>query len=366
MEDRELVEARAAETGKPIWAHSYPIVYEDRFGYSPGPRASPVIHEDKVFAHGVTAWLTCLDLESGRVLWKRDLEKEFGVPRYFFGKGSNPIVAGKNLILNVGGGANQCMVGFDLLTGETSWILEDSWGASYSSPVLARFYDRLVCLALTGGESKPPDGGLLILDPLTGEALTRFPWRSRQYESANACPPVPLGENCVFLSECYGQGSIILRIADDFSAEVIWSDASLGIHWMTPVVKDGMIFGVSGRHQLGAEVFCLDWRKGAVLWREPIVWRQEISGVDRSLQLFRGSWLLAQERFWCLSELGSFLRIDLNSEGWRIEQSFQPFFAPETWTMPALSRGLLYLMQNEKDRATGKSSRLLCFDLRQQ
>ena len=41
-----------------------------RYGYSAGPRASPVIRGGLVYIHGVTAWLTCLELETGKLVWK--------------------------------------------------------------------------------------------------------------------------------------------------------------------------------------------------------------------------------------------------------------------------------------------------------
>ena len=36
-------------------------------------RASPVVSHGRVFVHGVTAWLSCLDLNTGELIWKRDL-----------------------------------------------------------------------------------------------------------------------------------------------------------------------------------------------------------------------------------------------------------------------------------------------------
>ncbi|MEL0099570.1 MAG: PQQ-binding-like beta-propeller repeat protein, partial [Opitutae bacterium] len=95
---QEVVEARNARSGNRVWEFSYPVEYQDRYGYSPGPRASPVISDGLVYVHGVTAWLTCLELKSGKLVWQRDLTKEYEVPRYFFGKGSNPIISGDVVI----------------------------------------------------------------------------------------------------------------------------------------------------------------------------------------------------------------------------------------------------------------------------
>ena len=103
LEGKEVVECLDPETGKRHWEHAYPVDYRDRYGYSNGPRASPVVDGGFVYLHGVTAWLTCLELATGKLVWKRDLVNDFSIPQYFFGKGSNPVVAGDKQILNVGG-----------------------------------------------------------------------------------------------------------------------------------------------------------------------------------------------------------------------------------------------------------------------
>jgi hypothetical protein len=92
-----------------------------------------------------------------------------------------------------------------------------------------------------------------------------------------------------------------------------------------------------------------------------------MDGRTLQLQLFRGSILkvgTTGEDFIGLSELGSLVSMKLSVKGWKLEAQKQLFFSSGTWTLPALSRGLLYIMQNEVDRITGKGSRLLCYDLR--
>jgi len=93
-------------------------------------------------------------------------------------------------------------------------------------------------------------------------------------------------------------------------------------------------------------------------------WTEDIAGREINLQLFRASMLWTGGRFLCLSEFGSLLRMDLSRKGWKIEERSQLFFAPETWTLPALSHGLLYVMQNDTDRMSGQPSRILCYDYR--
>jgi hypothetical protein len=66
----------------------------------------------------------------------------------------------------------------------------------------------------------------------------------------------------------------------------------------------------------------------------------------------------------CLGEFGHLLWLDLSPAGCRILARTWLFAATETWTPPALSRGLLYICQNTPDRDQGTTARLLCYDLR--
>src|SRR5262249_41897308 len=94
---------RNDETGKRLWTFEYPTDYRDLYGYSPGPRASPVVDEDRVYLHGVEGMLYCIDALSGKEIWKVDTKKEFHFHQNFFGAGSVPLVEGDLLIVPVGG-----------------------------------------------------------------------------------------------------------------------------------------------------------------------------------------------------------------------------------------------------------------------
>ena len=82
-------------TGAGRWQFKYGTVFEDRYGYNNGPRASPVIDGDRTFTMGAEGKLHCFDLASGKVVWKRDLRAEYKVPQDFFGTASTPLVEGK-------------------------------------------------------------------------------------------------------------------------------------------------------------------------------------------------------------------------------------------------------------------------------
>ena len=69
-------------------------------------------------------------------------------------------------------------------------------------------------------------------------------------------------------------------------------------------------------------------------------------------------------QFLCLGELGHLLWMDLTPKGYTEVSRAWLFAARESWGLPVLSRGLLYVTQNTRDMLTGASPRLLCYDLR--
>ncbi|MEM7385704.1 MAG: PQQ-binding-like beta-propeller repeat protein [Verrucomicrobiota bacterium] len=360
--DEEKIECRNPESGRLLWEQSYGVDYQDRYGYNNGPRSSPVIGDGLVFTLGVRSMLTCCELATGKKLWQRDLGKEYEVPAHFFGNGSSPLLLDGRLILNVGGTRKkECVVAFDPRTGEEQWVARNSWGTSYASPLAGTVHGKSRVLVFAGGESRPSTGGLLHLDPSTGKVASTFPWRARKYESVNAASPV-LVDNRVFISETYGAGGIALDIGEDGSMKEAWRAKRFGVHWMTPVHADGYLYGVDGRHDLQAQVVCYDWKTGRERWRKDLSWTDQVDGAERNGGFLRGSLLRIGNRFLGLGELGDLLWLDLSPEGCQILSRVKLFEARETWTLPALSKGLLYVSQHYRTRE--KQPRLLCYDLR--
>ncbi len=352
ISDREVIDCLHAENGERLWRFDYAAPYQDRYGASDGPRTSPVTANGRVFTFGVTGQLHCLDLATGKLLWKRDLATELEMKLNFFGFGSTPLVQGKRLILNVGAKDDLCVVALDTATGKQVWETRHEWGASYASPIPATLHGRECILVFAGGESRPPTGGLLTIDANTGKVLNTTPHRADIAESVNASSPVVAGSR-VFVTESYGSGGQMVEITSGFSAKPVWKAEKFGAYFMTPVVKDGVIFGFDGQSPRLAELVAYDVASGQELWRD-----------DLGGKFGRGSLLAAEGAFLALGEFGELLKLDLSRGGAKVLQRAKLFHAPETWTLPALSRGLLYVCQNDRS-ADGIPSRLICYDLRE-
>lgn len=363
----EIVECLHPETGQSYWRYTYPTNFEDRFGYNNGPRASPVIDGDLVYTYGAQGKLHCLRLRSGQVVWKRDIAAEFGVRQDFFGTATTPLIDGDRLILNVGAPGGPAVVALDKLDGRMLWGVGDQWGPSYATPIAARVHGKRRLFVFAGGESRPPTGGLLMIDPVRGSLDFRFPWRSRSYESVNASCPVVTG-NRVLISATYRTGAALLEVEADGGYSKVWENPDFDLHWTTAVHDEGHYYAFSGRNEPDAELTCVRAADGETVWSEELEWKEtvRVQGESRTIygSPYRGNLLQVEGHYLALGEHGHLLWLDLSPAGAKILGRWRLFLARETWSPPVLSRGLLYVSQNSRAFDPPVGPRLLCYDLR--
>ena len=392
LEGKETVECLHRETGKRFWSFDYPINYQDRYGFSAGPRSSPVMADGVVVVLGVTSMLHALDLATGKLLWSHDLRAEYNVPQDFFGAGSSPLVLDGKVIVNVGGKSEKfdisdsnrdrerklatkgvSVAAFDLKSGEVKWKIEDEWGASYASPIPAKLHGKTKVLIYAGGESDPAVGGLMCIDPASGELHDRFPWRDEEYiQSTGSSPVVIPGKNRAFISTVYPKGhphgGVMVEYDEKFKAKEVWKSAKFAMHWMNPVYLDGHLYGIDGEREDNSRLVCVNADTGEEKWSERIEWEDEFLGKRFNRPgvkqgILRASLLRVDGRFLCLGEFGSLLWLDLSPVGCKVLERTQLFYAQHTWSLPVLSHGLLYISQQSKD-IDEKPPRLICYDLR--
>ena len=207
----------------------------------------------------------------------------------------------------------------------------------------------------------------MMLDALTGRIDLTFPWRSRNYESVTASSPVVVG-NRVFVSASYQTGAVLLEIPPQGRREVAWSNPDFDLHFTTAIHHDGYLYGFTGRNESDAALVAVDVETGREMWRAEPEWIETVvaNGKPREIteSTFRGSLLRVDGRFLAIGEHGHLLWLELSPEGYRILSRASLFKARETWALPVLSRGLLYVSQNTRGTLEGTSPRLLCYDLR--
>jgi len=365
INDKETIDCLDPETGKRFWSYQYPVTYKDRYGFKNGPRASAVINSGKAYTLGVTSILSCLDLKTGTALWQRDLNTEFDMASYFFGHGSCPLVYDGKVIINLGTANELCVAAFDQHSGKLVWGTKHEWNSSYASPVVKTLQGKPRLLVFAGGESKPSVGGLLCIDPGTGELFDSYSWRADKWESVNGSTPVLAGKDQVYISECYVKGGVMLKLTPELKWEEVWKAPGFGMHWMTPLAIDGNLYGFLGRNEPDAWLGSFNIATGKENWKKDFEWKIKLpTGRDYGMKFFRGSLLQADRRIYCLGEMGSFAILDLDQDGAEITSQTQLFVARSAWSLPVVHRGLLYISQHEPDFFGEGKPRIICYDLR--
>ncbi len=352
----EIVECLHPETGQRYWQFSQPVTLKSNFGVRDAPRCSPVIDTASglVFSLGVNSHLQATELATGKAVWSTNLDRDLGPAPFFFGRGSAPLVLGDLLVLNAGA-PGACVVAFDKLTGQVKWKTPHEWNASYASPVAGEVNGQSRVFVFAGGNVDPPHGGLLSVNPADGKIDDAVPWRSFEWASVNAASPVLAGPNRVFISEHYGRGGAMIEFDSSFKASFAWKAPAFECRFQTPVYHEGLLFGFDDAGTL----LCYDAATGQEKWTEGFTGLTvPFNGRELRVNLSKANLLHADGAFLALSESGTLLWLDLSASGAKVLSIAQLFYAPETWSLPALSKGLLYVVQSQQEQ------RLICYDLR--
>ena len=250
----EIIRCLDAGTGQEIWQDKYAAeaVGGPASGFG-GPRSSPIVAEGKVVTLGVQGTLSCLNAATGALVWRSN-EYEGSVPR--FATASSPLVVAGLCIAHLGGDRDGAIVAFDISTGNEKWKwVGDS--PAYGSPVLMTVSGTQVVIA-------PTDKNMVALRAADGKLLWQIPYSQGRY---NAATPIVDGQMVVYAGPTRGTtAEKIVQKGEELTAEDLWTNPDNSLQFSTPVLKDGLIFGVSNMNNL----FCVNAETGQTAWSTPI------------------------------------------------------------------------------------------------
>jgi outer membrane protein assembly factor BamB len=252
--DEEVISCLNAADGKPAWTEKYTAqAVSGPAARHPGPRSSPAVADGKVVTLGVAGVVSCLDAGTGKLLWQKDPFPKV-VPQFF--TAMSPIIVDGMAIVHVGGKGNGAIIAYALATGDEKW----RWGAEgpdYGSPAL-----------LTVGGTKqivtPTEKSIVGIAVADGKLLWERPFVPVRM-AYNAATPIIDGQTVIFTGK--GRGTTAVKIekkGDGFEATDLWSNADLAPQFNSPVLKDGLLFGLSDKGNL----FCLDAKTGQTAWTD--------------------------------------------------------------------------------------------------
>ena len=245
---KEVLRAVDRQTGKEIWSREIDDTFHDSQGPD-GPRCTPLIDGNLVFAVSCRGQLDCRSLEDGKKIWGVNFS-DFGVE--FIGEkgtapgairhGNNgtPLASGDRLFVSVGGeGAG--VVCFEKKTGQVLWKSQDD-PAAYAPPMLIPLAgaQHLVCFTAEG---------LIGLNPENGELWWRVPIKTAYARHVTA----PVWHNDVVVVSSHQAGMIATKISKEgagFKAGEAWTSKDTAMNFSSPVAVDGYLYGLGPRKNL--------------------------------------------------------------------------------------------------------------------
>jgi outer membrane protein assembly factor BamB len=259
QDGNEVISCLEADTGTKVWEDKYPT--PDAGGaasrHGSGPRSSPVVSDGKVVTLGVNGVVSCLNAADGKLLWRnKDYTGRGKVPRFF--TSMSPLVVDGMAILQLGGDMNGAFIAFDLATGKPKWTWAGD-GAAYASPVLMTVDGEKVIISQTNRR-------VVALSAAEGKLLWSVPFAPMGM-GYNAVTPLVDGQTLIYSGQ--GRGITAVKFAkkgDKLEATQLWNNPDLGSQFSTPVLKDGLIFGLSDK----GKFFCIEAKTGKTAWTDSV------------------------------------------------------------------------------------------------
>jgi outer membrane protein assembly factor BamB len=288
--DREFVIAFDVATGKEAWATAHGSAFRNDRG--DGPRGTPTVDGDRVYALGGDGDLSALDAGTGKIIWTKNILKEFRGSNITWGISESPLVLGNKLLVNPGG-PNASIVALNKADGSLIWKSQSD-RAGYSSGIPVEINGATQVVFFTSERA-------LGLDAKDGRLLWDY---SRPANNvANVATPI-VRANRVFISSDYGTGGGVVEIKPDNKAQEIWFSKDMRNHHSSSVLIGDYLYGFSS-----AILTAVKFDTGEIAWR------------DRSVG--KGSLVYADGNLYCFSENGVVGLVEATPTGYKEKGRFR-------------------------------------------
>jgi len=319
---QEMLFALDREGGHTKWSIATGRVFQD--GQGNGPRGTPTIDGDRVYALGANGDLVCAKVADGDVLWRLNILETFQGNNIVWGISESVLIDGDKLICTPGGRA-ATMVALDKMTGRPIWraVVPGTPQTGYASPIAinvgnVRQYVTFVHTAVVSVRAN--DG-----TPLWGQ-------QESTNGTANCSSPV-YDNNMLFTASGYGTGGALFRLAssgNQTQSQVAYTTKEMKNHHGGMVLLDGFVYGFD--EQI---LTCLDLRTGKPAWQ------------NRSVG--KGSLTYADGRLYLRSEGGPLALCAASPQGY---EEFGRFDPPNragraAWAHPVVAGGKLYIRDQD-------------------
>jgi outer membrane protein assembly factor BamB len=270
-EKEECVSCYRLSDGALLWIVSRKARHQNALG-GIGPRSTPTISKDRVYAQSATGKLWCLDLESGDEIWSQDLLELAGWDQLAsevsvtWGRSTSPLIVDGLCVVPYGGPeqnelTGRSLIAFDATSGEIRWSAGEDQ-ISYASPGLMTLGGVRQIVSVN---EKTITGHAIE----TGKVLWDFVWPGESNGGANCAMAVPAGENRFLVGKGYGGGSALVEVkassGGELQAEEVVASTRILKTKFTHACVDGDVAYAISNGSLEAVTFADEER----LWTQP-------------------------------------------------------------------------------------------------
>jgi len=251
-----------------------------RNSYGDGPRGTPTIDGKLVYAEGGNGDVTCLELETGKTVWHRNLQRDFGGGRPGWGFCESPLVVG-DLVVVTPGGSQGTLAALDKKSGEVVWRSENKEGAHYASAQIAEIagVKQIVQFASKDVFGASLDGG-----------KTLWTYSKANNGTANIATPLIYRDH-VYATSAYGVGGGLVKVSQsgsDVVADEVYFDKKLANHHGGVLLIDEHIYGFGN-----GGLICQNFFTGDTAWQARSVNKGSLTSADGLLFLLGENYQVA-------------------------------------------------------------------------
>ena len=259
QKDEEVVSCLGLTDGKVLWQKTYPAPYtlnRAATRHGKGPKSTPIVHEGKLYALGISGILSCFDAASGNLKWRKDYSDQYTSTSPLYGTAMSPMVCQDLLIAHVGGHDQGALIACYLESGKEKWRWSGD-GPGYASPIAAEFGGSKQIITQTQNHCVgicADKGALLWSIPFT-----------TVYDQ-NIVTPVVYQDMIIFSGTKNGVMAVKPVERDQtWNAEKVWHNEKVSMYMNSPILSDNLLFGLADTR--GGYFFCLDAKTGDMLWQ---------------------------------------------------------------------------------------------------
>lgn len=328
---RECIVGYNSRTGEQHWVHEDSVRFVDEHG--DGPRTTPAISGGRAYCMGATGILSCLDVATGKLIWRQETLVQSETANLLWGMSGSPLLIDGLVIVTPGGESNCAIMAFNATDGHLTWSSGNDC-AAYASPVAATLAGTRQLLSFNGAGLRGYSD--------CGTELWLHPWLTQgEKQRVNVAQPIvvtpsilePASCGYVLVSSGYDVGTALLKIENSqgrWTVTETWKSRQLKSKMSNFVVHQDHIYGLDN-----GILTCLDLKAGSRLWKGG--------------RYGHGQLLLVGDHLLIQAETGEVVLVEANSNR-HCELSKLAALSSKTWNHAALSGNLL-LVRNDREAA---------------